>query len=285
MIRSHDNRTSASEQSARTCRTSASEQSARNCRTSASPMLSGKNLNFSGELHTTSYLSCTLVDAFSQDTQECHTTNLFIYLKVVRRTGYKFHGNHLCDSITLIRLHAVFYLIIRRGRSRSTDNVDSLVVVVLADTSLLVERGVEALAVKAGVESCFLPFCKDEVEPSLVAADGEATADAVDVFGFSGASRASENRERASRRRSDHGGGEHQDEKNRCGRGQGLSGGGHCKQKAVRFKQNSCRGLMEIGVRSCRVSLTIYRQIEKKNRSPGRSKQGPCNQGQVQLYT
>ena len=154
-------------------------------------------------------------DAFSQDTQECHTTNLFIYLRVVRRTGYKFLGNHLCDSITLIRLHAVFYLIIRRGRSRSTDHVDSLVVVVLADTSLLVKRGVRALAVIAGVESCFLPLCKDEVEPSLVAADGEATADAVDVFGFSGASRASENRERASRHRSDHGGGEHQDEKNR----------------------------------------------------------------------
>ena len=198
------------------------------------------------------------MDALSQDTQECHTINVFIYLKVERRTGYKFHKNHLCDSITLIHFPAVFYFVIRRGRSRSTDHEDSLVVVVAADTSLLIKGGVGALAVIAGVKSCFLPFCKDEVEPSLVAADGEATADAVDVFGLSGASRASENRERASRRRSDHGGAEHQDEKNRCGRGQGLSGGGHCKRKAVRCKQNSCSGLMEIGVCSCRVSASQY---------------------------
>ena len=102
-----------------------------------------------------------------------------------------------------------------------------------------ISHSVGALAVIASVESSLLPFSKDEVKPSLIAADGEAAADAVDVFGFPGASRASENRERAGRRRSDHGGAEHQDEKNRRGRGQGLSGGGHCKQKAVRFKQNS----------------------------------------------
>ena len=184
------------------------------------------------------------MDVFSQDTQECHTTNLFIYLKVERRTGYKFQTNHLCDSITLIHLLAVFCLIIRRGRSRSTDHEDNLVVVVAADTGLLIERGVGALAVKAGVEPCSLPFSKHEVEPSLIAVDGEATADAIDVFGLSGASRASENREPAGRCQSDHGGGEHQDEKNSRRRGQGLSGGGHCEEKAVRSKQNSCMGLL-----------------------------------------
>ena len=193
----------------------------------------GTNMIFSLAFHQS---SC---DALSQDTQDCQTINVFIYLKVERRTGYKFHKNHLCDSITLIHLPAVFYFVIRRGRSRSTDHEDSLVVVVAADTSLLIKGGVGALAVIAGVKSCFLPFCKDEVEPSLVAADGEATADAVDVFGFSGASRASEHRERAGRRRSDHGGAEHQEEENSRGRSRDLCRAGHCKRGTVGDFQNS----------------------------------------------
>ena len=53
------------------------------------------------------------------------------------------------------------------------------------DKGLLIERGVSALVVIAGVASCFMPFNKNEVEPSSIAADGEATADVVDVFGFS----------------------------------------------------------------------------------------------------
>ena len=58
--------------------------------------------------------------------------------------------------------------------------------------------------------------------------------------------------------RSDHRGTENQDEKNSFGRGQGLSRGRNCKQKAVRFKQNSCMELLEIGVRSCKVSAPKF---------------------------
>ena len=158
------------------------------------------------------------------------------------RTAYRLqvpNKNHLCDSITLIHLPAVFYLIIQRGRSRSTDHEDSLVVVVTTDTGLLIERCVGALAVIAGVESCFLPFSKDEEEPSLIATDGEATADAVDVYCFSGASGASGNLQRAGRCRSDHRGAEHQDEKDSHGRSRDLSRGVHCKLGTEGGFQNS----------------------------------------------
>ena len=58
--------------------------------------------------------------------------------------------------------------------------------------------------------------------------------------------------------RSDQRGAENQDEKNSCGRGQGLCRGRHCKQKAVRFQQNSCMKLLDIGVRSCKVSASQF---------------------------
>ena len=41
------------------------------------------------------------------------------------------------------------------------------------------------MAVSALEVSGFLPFSEDKREPSLPAGDGEATADARDVFGFS----------------------------------------------------------------------------------------------------
>ena len=58
--------------------------------------------------------------------------------------------------------------------------------------------------------------------------------------------------------RNDHRGVEHQDEKNRCSRGQGLSRGRHCKQMVVRFNQNLCMELLEIGVRSCKMSALEF---------------------------
>ena len=41
------------------------------------------------------------------------------------------------------------------------------------------------MEVSALEESGFLPFSEDKREPSVAAGDGEATADARDVFGFS----------------------------------------------------------------------------------------------------
>ena len=110
---------------------------------------------------------------------------------------------------------------------------------VTTDTGIVIERCVGALSVIAGVESCLLPFSKDEEEPSLIATDGEATVDAVDVYCFSGASRASENRQRAGRCRSDHHGAEHQDEKDSRGRSRGLSRGVHCQLRTEGGFQNS----------------------------------------------
>ena len=53
------------------------------------------------------------------------------------------------------------------------------------DTRLLGEVRVGAMAVSALEDSGFLPFSEDKREPSLAVGDGEATADARDVFGFS----------------------------------------------------------------------------------------------------
>ena len=53
------------------------------------------------------------------------------------------------------------------------------------DKRLLGEVRVSAMAVSAIEGSGFLPFSEDKREPSLAAGDGEVTADARDVFGFS----------------------------------------------------------------------------------------------------
>ena len=69
-----------------------------------------------------------------------------------------------------------------RTRSKSRGHCCSLDVGRSTDTRLL---RVSAKAVSAIEESGFLPFSEDKREPSLAAGDGQATADARDVFGFS----------------------------------------------------------------------------------------------------
>ena len=90
------------------------------------------------------------------------------------------------DRLTsFIYLQPVIHLAIENSINRSRGHCCSLDVGRSPDTRLLGEVRVGAMAESAFEESGFLPFSEDKREPSLAAGDGEATADARDVFSFS----------------------------------------------------------------------------------------------------
>ena len=107
-------------------------------------------------------------------------------VQVSRFESSKWYGTMCCaDRLTsFIYLQRVIHLATEKSINRSRGHCCSLDVCRSTDTRLLGEVRVSAMAVSVLDESGFLPFSEDKREPSLAAGDGEATADARDVFDF-----------------------------------------------------------------------------------------------------